>query len=343
MNKLMQHFPSALTSGLIALLVVTQTAVAQQSLPQDPSAPPEVQSMQANQQLMDQLMQASQQNIQQITQQSQQAAADAIQTTEHEADQAMQALDDASASNQAADQDDDDDTGAPAKPYSSSLPSTPGANFPPPPPQAAGGPLPPRIASAHRIMLTNAGISARLPLDSGELYADIHRRLADWGYYQLVSDPQDADLIFQLDEIDPYNGSNATPATDIYNRRPSFRIIIVDARTGVPLWTVTAPIYITGKKTFAHWIDVSEEGLVTRLKALAQQPVSAQEHAALAQYPTNHRGLAIGLLIGAPFALAVGGIFIARHMSNEFQDQMKASQDAFCQANHIPMSECLGG
>lgn len=213
----------------------------------------------------------------------------------------------------------------------------------PPAPQAPSGPVPASIASAHTILLTNVGISARLGLDTNQLYNDIHSRLEQWGYYQLVSTPQEADLIFQLDEIDPRNGENVTPGTDVYNRTPYFRVVILDAKTGIALWTVTAPIYITGKKTYAHWMDISEEGLITRLKALAHQPVSPEEQAALTQYPPTHRGWLLPVVIGVPIAGFVGGMVAAHHFENEFQNDAKASQDAFCKANNIPPSMCLGG
>lgn len=231
------------------------------------------------------------------------------------------------------------DAAAAAAQSSSSIPVGLGGVNHPPAPQPPGGPLPARIASAHSILLTNVGITARLGLDPNQLYNDIHARMQQWGYYQLVSTPQQADLIFQLDEIDPRNGANITPGTDVYNRTPSFRVVILDAKTGIALWTVTAPIYVTGRKTYAHWMDISEEGLITRLKALAQQPVSSQEQADLTQYPPTHRGLLLGLVIGFPVVAGVGMYFIVKH---SLADQ-KASQDSFCNANHIPLSMCAGG
>jgi hypothetical protein len=298
MKNSMQYLHSAAISGLIAVLVFTQTAFTQPAIAQDTSAQAAQQATQAAQQAT----QASQQAMQAAQQANQQAMQNAAQS-------------------------------------SSSLPVQLGGVNHPPAPQVPGGAVPAAIASAHTVLLTNVGITARLGLDTNQLYNDIHQRLAQWGYYQLVSTPQQADLIFQLDEIDPRNGINVTPGTDVYNRTPSFRIVILDARTGIALWTVTAPIYIKGRKTYAHWIDLSEEGLITRLKALAQQPVSPEEQAALTEYPPTHRGLLLGLVIALPVVAGVGGYLAYRH---SIADQ-KASQDAFCTANHIPLSMCAGG
>jgi len=304
MKNHVQYLPSAIVSGLIAVLVFTQTATAQQ----DPSLQAAQQAAQAAQQAMQAAQQANQQAMQDAQQASQQAQ------------QAMQNAMDAAQS-------------------SSSLPVPFGGVNHPPAPEVPAGPVPARIASAHNIMLTNVGITPRLGLDTNLLYNDIHSRLQQWGYYQLVSSPQEADLIFQLDEIDPRNGANVTAATDIYNRTPQFRIVILDAKTGIALWTVTAPIYITGKKTYARWIDVSEQNLITRLKALAQQPVTPEEQAALTEYPANHRNVLPLILVGVGVAAGVGMYLAFRHSVSD----MKANQDAFCEANNIPLSMCAGG
>lgn len=307
MKNPVQCLHSAIVSGLIAALLFTQTAIAQ-----DPSAQA---GQDAAQQASQQAIQANQQAAQQAAEAAQQAS-DAAQRANQQAMQQMQDMENSQSS--------------------SSVPIQLGGVKHPPAPQVPVGAVAARIAAAHTILLTNVGISARLGLDPNHLYNDIHSRLQQWGYYQLVSNPQQADLVFQLDEIDPRNGENVTPGTDLYNRTPYFRIVIVDARTEIPLWTITSPIYITGKKTYAHWMDISEQNLITRLKALAQQPVSAPEQAALTHYPPNHRtALFLGLA-----AAGVGGVlaltFIGLH-------SMKSHQDSFCQAHNIPADMCAGG
>ena len=298
------YLQSALIAGLIAGLVFTQTAVT--AFAQEPS-------QQAAQQATQDAQQAAQLAAQQAAQQ-------AMQDSQRAAQQAMQDSINAGQS-------------------SSSVPIQLGGVNHPPAPQIPGGPLPARIASAHAILLTNAGITARLGLDPNQLYNDIHQRLADWGFYQLVSSPQEADLIFQLDEIDPRNGDNVTPGTDLYNRTPYFRVVILDAKTGLNLWTVTSPIYLRRGKNYAHWMDISEQNLITRLKGLAQQPVSPAEQSTLTRYPATHRGLVIGILIAVPVVAGVAGYLAYRHSVND----MKSSQDAFCQAHNIPLSMCAGG
>ena len=79
---------------------------------------------------------------------------------------------------------------------------------------------------------------------------------------------------------------------------------IVDAKARAPSACAAIGIYENGDLgVAARQVDKQLEGLITRLKALAQQPVSAQEQADLTQYPKTHRGLIVGLLGGGSFLL----------------------------------------
>jgi len=211
-------------------------------------------------------------------------------------------------------------------------------------PQQPTGPLPGQIASAHTILLTNAGISPRLAVDSNQLYNDIHARLASWGKYQLVSSPDQADLVFQLSIVDPRTGYNGQAVPDAYGRSPLFLMVIVDAHTGTPLWSITSPLYLIGKRnTAAHWLALSEDNLVSRIKVVANQSLDPGETAQLTTYPKNHNALVAGIVVGGVIGLGVGGFLIAHHEFENSLASMKASQDAFCKANNIPLSECAGG
>src|SRR5580658_8527322 len=70
-------------------------------------------------------------------------------------------------------------------------------------PASLTGPVPAQIASAHNIFLANTGAEPNFPLDSTRVYNDIYAALKTWGHYQLVTAPAQADLVFQLHEIDP--------------------------------------------------------------------------------------------------------------------------------------------
>jgi type II secretory pathway pseudopilin PulG len=266
-----------------------------------------------------------------------QAAQDAIQATQQAAQAAQQANQQAmDAAQQANSQAMQDANTAPV--YSSSAPQYPVA------PMDPNTPVPSQIRSAHTIFFTNAGADPNFPIDSTQVYNEVYAALQQWGHYQLVSAPAQAELIFRLRNV--VTTTNVTGAhgsvTPIVS--PGFRLTIVDTRTMVPLWTVTSPILLKGRgDTLAHWENLSITNLVSRLKVLAGQPLSDAETADLTTYP-NYHFARTALIVGGSFvaAGAVGGIILHHEFENSLANQ-KSSQDAFCEANHIPLSECAGG
>jgi hypothetical protein len=48
-------------------------------------------------------------------------------------------------------------------------------------------------------------------------------------------------------------------------------------------------------------------------------------------------------MVGSVVAFGVGGGLLLYHFYENSLASQKASQDAFCTANHIPLSECAGG
>jgi hypothetical protein len=211
------------------------------------------------------------------------------------------------------------------------------------PAPATNAPVPAQIVSSHTIFLSNLGSDANFPVDSTQVYNDIYKALQVWGHYQLVSSPDQADLIFQLHDVSTVttyyegNGANAT----INN--PTFQLTILDSKSMVTLWTITSPVTLAGKKTFARWLSISETNLVSRLKVVAGQSLSPTETADLTTVPNLHVRRYALIFVGAGAGFAVGGYFLIHHLYENSLASQRASQDAFCNANHIPLSECAGG
>ena len=212
------------------------------------------------------------------------------------------------------------------------------------PSQFPNGPLPSQIATAHKVFLTNAGADQNFPVDENTAYNDVLIALQNWGHYQFVSSPQDADLIFSLKDAAPITGVGGDADSTYSISSPTFILSIVDARTNAPLWTVTSPVvsYGSGKKE-ARWFTHSVNNLVTRVKVVAGQPVTAEEQANLTTFPKTHRGLIIGIALGSVVTLGVAGALIGEHLSSNWAANAKAQQDAFCKANNIPLTMCAGG
>ena len=206
--------------------------------------------------------------------------------------------------------------------------------------QQANAPVPTQIAAAHTIFLTNSGADANFPVDETQAYNDVYAAFQSWGHYQFVTSPAQADLIFQLHDI--------APITDVTGGRggvyslssPAFQLNIIDPKTNVALWTVTSPVNVAGNKSArARWFALSVTNLVSRVKVLANVPLTPTESADLTTFPKNHTTRNVLILVGVAAGLGVAGALIAHH---EFDNQ-KQQQDNFCQANNIPLNECAGG
>ena len=207
-----------------------------------------------------------------------------------------------------------------------------------------GAPIPAQIAALHTIFLSNLGADASFPVGSDQVYNDIYKALVAWGHYRLVNSPDQADLIFQLREVSTLTTMSGAHDNVYTVNNPSFQLTIVDPKTSVTLWTITSPVSLAGSsQTRAHWLSISETNLISRIKVVAGEPLAPLETADLTTVPKSHGGHAALIIVGGTVALGVGGGLLLHHLyENSLADQ-KASQDAFCTANHIPLSECAGG
>ena len=107
-------------------------------------------------------------------------------------------------------------------------------------------PVPARILSAKKVFISNAGGEEWPSLDplykggSDRAYDQFYAALKTWGHYELVADPADADLVFEISfsvaqfaqlAVHPYALSN--PGCD-----PQFHFVIRDPKSGIALWGV---------------------------------------------------------------------------------------------------------
>jgi hypothetical protein len=224
--------------------------------------------------------------------------------------------------------------------YAVDLPNTFAAS------QVAVQPAPPpsQIASAQTIFLTNAGEDANFPIDTADSFNGLYAALKSWGHYRLVPSPDQADLVFQLHGVAPITNITGTRGDISSITSPAFQLVILDPKTNVALWTITSPVDLAGRgQTRARWVSLAESNLVSRIKVIAGQPLSPAESANLTTVPNRHRGRNIAIAVGAFTGVAVGGALIGHHLYENSVANGKAEQDAFCQANHIPISMCAGG
>ena len=199
---------------------------------------------------------------------------------------------------------------------------------PTPPPQSS---VPAQIAAAHTIFLVNNGADANFPLSAEDAYNEIYAALQEWGHFQLVSSPDQADLVFQLRDIAPITDVEGSRAGVYAINSPAFRLAIKDPKTNVTLWTITSPVPVAGRRAArAHWLNIAITNLVSRVKVLANQPLNDTETADLTTYPHYH---------GAAFAITLSAILIGTGvaagliMKHEFDNKVASQNASLCAQN----------
>jgi hypothetical protein len=205
-------------------------------------------------------------------------------------------------------------------------------------------PVPSQIQQAQTIFLTNSASDPNFPIDQTKAYNDIYEALQTWGRFKLVTSPEQADLVFQLKGIAPITDVSGNRGGVYSVTSPAFQLTILDPKSNIAIWTITSPVNITGKnEVLAHWVSISETNLVSRVKVVSGQSLSPDETADLTTVPKYHNGRTALIIVGVVVGAAVAGGLIGYHEYENSLANQKTSQDAFCTANNIPLSQCAGG
>lgn len=113
------------------------------------------------------------------------------------------------------------------------------------------GPIPAQIVTARKVFISNGSGECGVFYCStpqqpyNEFYAD----MKNWGRYELVTSPADADVVFEI----------ATPS--VPGTLPDVRLVILDPKTRLALWTLDeyvrqAARRATARKNFSKAVSV---------------------------------------------------------------------------------------
>jgi hypothetical protein len=98
-----------------------------------------------------------------------------------------------------------------------------------------------------------------------QFYSDLER----WGHYEIVSDPQQADLVFELQLTAPLGPAEASKQKGASDPWPMLRLVIFDRKTHYVLWALTESIEPANlQKTHDHNFDEALATLILDLKNL---------------------------------------------------------------------------
>jgi hypothetical protein len=143
------------------------------------------------------------------------------------------------------------------------------------------GPVPPAIAAAKNIFVSNAGSDSGLfpePFtgDPDRPYTELYAALKAAGNYTLVGDPAQADLVLELRLFAPYDPTSANKQNGTADPRPMFRLVIYDAKTHYILWTVTSSIELAYlQKTHDKNFDTALAQVLNQFLQIAGKPPAA--------------------------------------------------------------------
>src|SRR5271170_36844 len=149
---------------------------------------------------------------------------------------------------------------------------------PPPPPQLA--PVPPALLNAKTIFISNAGADSGLfphPFsgDPDRPYNAFYAAIQSWGRYQIVGDPSEADLVFELHLVAPNGPSSPSKQNGASDPLPMFRLAIFDRKTHYVLWTLTESIgFAILQKTHVNNFDIALTAIAMDLKRVTSAPAS---------------------------------------------------------------------
>jgi hypothetical protein len=147
--------------------------------------------------------------------------------------------------------------------------------------ETAVAPVPPAIFAAKKVFVSNAGADSGLfphPFTGSpdRAYNQLYDSLQGWGRYELVADPQDAELVFELRLTAPAGPTNANKQKGASDPLPMVRLVIFDRKTHYILWAITESILPANlQKTHDRNFDEAIEDLILDLKKLTSNASGA--------------------------------------------------------------------
>ncbi len=139
---------------------------------------------------------------------------------------------------------------------------------------AISAPVPPQIAAAQKIFISNAGgesfetVIEQTVFNGGpdRPYNEFYAAMNNWPRYTIVSSPGDADLVFEISWALSDTGLHLPVLGQL-------RLIIIDPKTHVTLWNFTE--YVRGAILLSNRdknFDRAMNTVVTRIKKVADTP-----------------------------------------------------------------------
>src|SRR5580700_2925026 len=149
-----------------------------------------------------------------------------------------------------------------------------------PPASLSLAPVPPALLNAKTVFISNAGADSGLfphPFsgDPDRPYNQFYTAMQSWGRYQLVADPSEADIVFELQLIAPPGPTSGNKVNGASDPVPMFRLVIYDRKTHYVLWALTESITVAFlQKTHDNNFDQALLAILLDLKRVTGAPAA---------------------------------------------------------------------
>jgi hypothetical protein len=123
-------------------------------------------------------------------------------------------------------------------------------------------PVPVGIITGKRVFISNAGVDGtslaafKRVGDPNQPYNEFYAAMKNWGRYELVGAPADADLVFEIRFAAPL-----VAVGNVNTYGPELELAILDSKTHFRLWTFTAPVEGAVRK--ATWDKNFSQGMAS--------------------------------------------------------------------------------
>jgi len=135
-------------------------------------------------------------------------------------------------------------------------------------------PVPVGIITGKRVFISNAGVDGtslaafKKTGGANQPYNEFYAAVKNWGRYELVGAPADADLVFEIRFAAPL-----VAVGNVNTYGPELELAILDSKTHFRLWTFTEPV--EGAVLKATWNKNFSQGvgsLMADVKKLVTEP-----------------------------------------------------------------------
>lgn len=146
---------------------------------------------------------------------------------------------------------------------------------------SGAAPVPPQLLHAHSVFVANAGGSTYFDIFNGgpkRAYNTFYNELKRTQRYDLVSSPEQADLIFEIRAIAPESsGADDTPSYS-----PQVILTVREPKTTAVLWSESANVRAFGTRSRRdRQFDQSVAVLVDKLAQATGQPLTDKQAKAI--------------------------------------------------------------